>query len=66
MEITGGAGADYVFDPVAGGGFGLLAEAAAPHGTIILYGATSPEPTELPVITSVNKNLTFKCYAMLL
>ena len=66
MEITDGAGADYIFDPVAGPNFGLLAEAAAPHGTIILYGATSPEPTELPVITSVNKNLTFKCYAMLL
>jgi NADPH:quinone reductase len=66
MEITGGGGVDYVFDPVAGPGFGLLAEAAAPHGTIILYGATSPEPTELPVITAVNKNLTFRCYAMLL
>jgi NADPH:quinone reductase-like Zn-dependent oxidoreductase len=66
MEITEGAGVDYVFDPVAGPNFGLLAEAAAPHGTIILYGATSPEPTALPVITSVNKNLTFRCYAMLL
>jgi NADPH:quinone reductase len=66
MQITDGAGVAYVFDPVAGPNFGLLAEAAAPHGTIILYGATSPEPTQLPVITSVNKNLMFKCYAMLL
>lgn len=66
MEITDDAGVDFVFDPVGGPNFGLLAEAAASHGTIILYGATSPEPTELPVITSVNKNLTFKCYAMLL
>lgn len=66
MEITGGAGFNYVFDPVGGPGFGLLAEAAAPHATIILYGATSPQPTELPVITSVNKNLSIRCYAMLL
>lgn len=66
MEATEGAGADFVFDPVGGPGFGSLAEAAAAHGTIILYGATSPEPTVLPVITSVNKNLTIRCYAMLL
>ncbi|BBZ15552.1 zinc-dependent alcohol dehydrogenase family protein [Mycobacterium branderi] len=65
-DITGGAGAHYIFDPIGGPGFGLLAQAAAPHGTIILYGATSPETTELPVIAAVNKNLTFACYAMLL
>lgn len=66
MEITDGHCVNFVFDPIGGPAFGQLAEAVAPHGTIVLYGATSPEPTDLPVITAVGKNLTFRCYAMLL
>jgi NADPH:quinone reductase-like Zn-dependent oxidoreductase len=38
-EITGGKGARIIFDPIAGKGVELLAQAAAPGGTIFEYGA---------------------------
>lgn len=38
MDITGGAGVRFVFDPVGGPMVQTLAEVTAPYGTIVLYG----------------------------
>ncbi|KAB2358408.1 zinc-dependent alcohol dehydrogenase family protein [Actinomadura montaniterrae] len=48
MELTGGRGARFVFDAVAGPGVTDLARAVAPGGTLIEYGALSGEPTPYP------------------
>ncbi|MEU1043402.1 zinc-dependent alcohol dehydrogenase family protein [Streptomyces sp. NPDC005551] len=47
-EITGGQGVRLAFDPVAGPGVETLAEAIAPGGSLIVYGALDPRPTPLP------------------
>ena len=57
-DITKGAGARVAFDPVAGSALGPLADAMAPHGIVIEYGALSAEPTPLPLFPFMMKNLT--------
>ena len=47
-KVTGGKGAEVVFDPVGGPTFNKLMEAAAPHARMIVYGSLSPEPIVLP------------------
>ncbi|GAB3652742.1 zinc-dependent alcohol dehydrogenase family protein [Glycomyces tarimensis] len=47
-ELTGGRGAQYVFDAVAGPGVTELSSAVAPGGTHFLYGALSGQPTPYP------------------
>ncbi|SMF84530.1 zinc-dependent alcohol dehydrogenase family protein [Streptomyces sp. Amel2xC10] len=47
-EITGGEGVRLAFDPVAGPGVDTLAEAIAPGGKLLVYGALDPRPTPLP------------------
>lgn len=64
MEITGGKGARVTFDPAAGPMLMKLAEAAAPGGIIIEYGALSPEPTPYPLFASIGKGLTIKGYTL--
>ena len=63
-EITGDKGARLVFDPVGGATFEKLAEAAAPQGTLFLYGALSREPTPLPVFAVLSKHLTVRGYTL--
>ncbi|QCX74409.1 Quinone oxidoreductase 1 [Streptomyces sp. YIM 121038] len=46
--LTGGRGAEFVFDAVAGPGVVDLAKAVAPGGTLFLYGALSGEVTPYP------------------
>ncbi|MFF7633815.1 zinc-dependent alcohol dehydrogenase family protein [Kitasatospora sp. NPDC008050] len=48
-EITGGRGAELVFDPVAGPGLATVAQAVAPGGLLIVYGWLDPRPTPLPL-----------------
>ncbi|WP_188189827.1 zinc-dependent alcohol dehydrogenase family protein [Nonomuraea sp. SYSU D8015] len=48
LAITGGKGAEYVFDAVAGPGVADLARAVAPGGTLFLYGMLSGLPTPYP------------------
>jgi NADPH:quinone reductase len=64
-QITG-AGAQVVFDPVAGPAVEKLAAAAAPYGTIILYGVLDFAAAQLPVRPLVQKNLTMRGFAMYL
>ncbi|QFY12423.1 zinc-binding dehydrogenase [Nonomuraea phyllanthi] len=48
LELTGGRGAEYVFDAVAGPGVTELARAVAAGGTLLLWGAQSGLPTPYP------------------
>ncbi|GAA1955099.1 zinc-dependent alcohol dehydrogenase family protein [Kitasatospora viridis] len=48
-ELTGGAGAELVFDAVAGAGLPDLATAAAAGGLLIVYGWLDRRPALLPL-----------------
>ena len=62
-ELTGGKGADLVFDAVGGSGFAKLAEASANGSTLILYGALSVEPTVVPPFQVFGRDLTIRGFA---
>ncbi|WP_295989924.1 zinc-dependent alcohol dehydrogenase family protein [Rugamonas sp.] len=55
LRITGGKGADLVFEPVGGAYFPTLIEAMAPGATMFIYGALSPETTPLPLLSIILK-----------
>src|SRR6202790_5398403 len=63
-EITGAKGARVIFDPIAGEGIELLAQAAAVGGTIFEYGALAPEPTPFPLFTALGKGLSIRGYTL--
>jgi len=48
-EITGGRGAEFVFDAVAGEGVRELAAATAKGGTLVVYGALDAKETPFPL-----------------
>lgn len=48
LELTGGRGAEHVFDAVAGPGVRELGRAVAAGGTLLLWGMQSGEPTPFP------------------
>ncbi|MGY0057168.1 zinc-dependent alcohol dehydrogenase family protein [Streptomyces sp. LZ34] len=48
LGVTGGRGAEFVFDAIAGPGVVTLAKVVAPGGTLFLYGALSGETTPYP------------------
>jgi NADPH:quinone reductase-like Zn-dependent oxidoreductase len=56
-KITGGRGARVVFDAVGGNLLPGLVKAAAPGGTIILYGALGGSATSLPTGETIAKHL---------
>ncbi|WP_416211259.1 zinc-dependent alcohol dehydrogenase family protein [Frankia sp. Cas3] len=49
LSATGGRGAEFVFDAVAGPGVVDLAKVLAPDGTLFIYGLLSGEPTPYPM-----------------
>ena len=63
-EITDGRGARVIFDAVGGPYIEKLAEAAAPEGTIFLYGGLSQKPTEYPLQTGLTKGISLRGYSM--
>jgi NADPH:quinone reductase-like Zn-dependent oxidoreductase len=63
-EITGGKGARVIFDPIAGKGVEVLAQAAALGGTVFEYGALAPEPTPFPLFTALGKGLSIRGYTL--
>ena len=65
LDITGGAGADVVFDPVVGSTLPKLADATAYQGSIFLYGRLSPDAAEIPLFPALRKGLTFRCYTIM-
>jgi len=64
MEITSGAGANLIFDPVGGPTLNELAAAAATGASIYEYGALSPEPTPFPLLSALAKGLTVRGYTL--
>ncbi|MEV6796297.1 zinc-dependent alcohol dehydrogenase family protein [Streptomyces sp. NPDC051320] len=48
QQITGGQGVRLAFDPIAGPGVETLAQAIAPGGHLVVYGALDPRITPLP------------------
>jgi NADPH:quinone reductase-like Zn-dependent oxidoreductase len=64
MEMTDGAGANIVFDPVVGPMLSDLAEAAAKGATIYVYGALSSEPAEYPLLAALGKGLSIRGYVL--
>ena len=65
QEITGGKGARVIFDPVAGPFLEKLAEAAAPGGIVLEYGALSMQPTPFPLFTALGKGLSIRGYTLM-
>ena len=65
MDITGGVGANVIFDPVVGSSLPKLADAATYQGAIFLYGRLSPEDAVLPLYPAIRKGLTFRCYTIM-
>ncbi|MGB5760917.1 MAG: zinc-dependent alcohol dehydrogenase family protein [Sedimenticolaceae bacterium] len=64
MAITGGRGANIVFDPVAGPTLTALAQAAATGGTIFVYGALATAPTPYPLMEALGKGLSIQGYTL--
>jgi NADPH:quinone reductase-like Zn-dependent oxidoreductase len=62
QEITSGAGARIIFDPIAGPGLENLTSAASNQATIFVYGALSPLPTPFPLFPSILKSLKVQGY----
>src|SRR5499426_3021474 len=61
-DITGGAGARIIFDPIAGPLLGQLAEAAAFGAMIVEYGWLSVAETPFPLVPALQKALTIRGY----
>jgi NADPH:quinone reductase-like Zn-dependent oxidoreductase len=62
--ITANLGANLVFDPVAGPGLDSLAQAAAYHATLLVYGALDSRPTPYPLFASLAKCLTIRAFTL--
>lgn len=62
MEITGGKGAEVIFDPIAGDTLPTLANAVAWGGQILLYGALEGANTPYPIWTAFARNFTLRTY----
>jgi NADPH:quinone reductase-like Zn-dependent oxidoreductase len=63
-EITGGAGVDLAFDPVAGPELDQVAETMRSEGMIFVYGALSPAPTPFPLFAAIGKSLILRGYTL--
>lgn len=63
-QITGGKGANLIFDPVAGKFLERLAAAAARGALIIEYGALATEPTPYPLFAALSKALVIRGYTL--
>ncbi|KUL46069.1 NADPH:quinone reductase [Streptomyces sp. NRRL F-4489] len=64
LEHTGGRGAEFVFDAVAGPGVVDLAKVVAPGGTLFLYGALSGEVTPYPGFDLGMPSLNMRTFAV--
>lgn len=63
-ELTGGAGARVVFDPVGGPALEGLVEAAADGGVIVLYGQLDRRTAPLDVGAVLFRSLTIRGYLL--
>ncbi|MDT9696932.1 zinc-binding dehydrogenase [Streptomyces sp. P17] len=65
LAVTGGRGAEFVLDAVAGPGIMDLARVVAPGGTLFVYGAPSGEATPYPGIELGLPALNMRTYTVL-
>ncbi|MFD0683707.1 zinc-dependent alcohol dehydrogenase family protein [Actinomadura fibrosa] len=65
LAATGGRGAEFVFDAVAGPGVTDLARVVAREGMLLVYGALSGEPTPYPGIDLGMPPLNMRTYTLL-
>jgi NADPH2:quinone reductase len=63
-RITGNSGARLIFDAIAGPGVEKLAKAAAPGGTIIIYGGLSAQQTPFPGGLAMVRGLALRGYTV--
>ena len=63
-DITGGKGANLIFDPVSGPLLEKLADAAAQGAVIFQYGALSLAPTPFPLFQAIGKGLSVRGYTL--
>ena len=63
-RLTGGRGAELVFDRVGGQGFAQLAKATANGGTLALYGALATDATVIPPFDIFARDLTVRGVAL--
>ncbi|ANZ21237.1 Zn-dependent oxidoreductase, NADPH:quinone reductase [Streptomyces noursei ATCC 11455] len=64
LDLTGGRGAELVFDAIAGPGVMELAKAVAAGGTLMEYGVLSGEPTPYPGIALGMPALNMRTYTL--
>ena len=64
LDLTEGSGVNVILDPVAGPALGALMAGAARYATVLVYGALSGRPTELSVLSLLQKRLTVRGYDM--
>ena len=62
LEITGGKGAELIYDPVAGDTLSDLAESAALNGKILIYGSLNDKPMLYPLWTAFRRGFTLQTY----
>jgi NADPH:quinone reductase-like Zn-dependent oxidoreductase len=62
LEITGGRGADVVFESVGGAYLAKLVAAMAPGATMLIYGALSEQPGQLPMLDMIAKQIVVRGY----
>lgn len=60
LRVTGGRGANVVFDPVGGPFVETLAKAMAPEGILIIYGGLSGAATPYPHWSAALKGLSLR------
>jgi NADPH:quinone reductase-like Zn-dependent oxidoreductase len=64
MEITGGKGANAIFDPVSGPYVETLAQVAAPGATLLIYGALDLRATPYPLFPALRKGLWIHSFTL--
>lgn len=63
MQLTNGKGAQVAFDSVGGPSLANLVDALAVGGQLVIYGALSTEPTILPLVGLMVRDITIRAYA---
>lgn len=65
LQITGGAGANIIFDAVAGATLSDLALATAKNGLILIYGLLSPDPTPFPIFETWTQAVALRPFKLM-
>ena len=64
LEISGGAGARIVYDPVGGPLMAQYADAFGQDAVVFLYGDMSGEPTPIPISEAIRRNAVIRPHSV--